>query len=318
MSPQYRRSGLPWAKVANDLDRELSFPPCLLRSAVARVPSDAPQVTLDGLPSWLVEDLRALQPSLAGPSQLRQEVVTAFADAGILTHVDPDEDARAKVRVNEIPVTALGNLEEVAIHRDVELATDYVVAFPSSGFELRRATTMVGDAVSLVAVIAGDRPCLVYAWKNAAVRGAASIEPIVLLGQVAAIELRMHHAEDRQEQALSAAAAAWSALTEASQEALRLQVEMRRLANSARQAEEAARKLTDAMATARRLLVHYQGSYGFLRRALELFRKRPVAADPGNAQSWASRPAASLLEIISVLDPAGAGRTDAEARTEPQ
>lgn len=227
-----------------------------------------------GLPSWLASDLRSLQPSVAGSAAMAQVFVAALRAAGIAITIDADESARAMIRVNEVPVTALGALDLEALQREVDLASDYVAAFPANGFDASKASSTVRNQAYLVAALAGDRPCLVYARDVALARSSANLDAITLLSRVAAAELKMRRAEMRHEEALSAAASAWSGLRESSEQALRLRQDLERLTTDMQRQEQDAHKLADAMALAERLLCERGEDYVRVVPALGLFRKR--------------------------------------------
>lgn len=267
------------------------------------------------LPNWLITDLRNLQPSVAGHAPVAQEFVAALRAAGITTAVDANESARAMIRVNEVPVTPLGILDMEALHREVDLASDYVAAFPADGFDARKAASTVREKAHLIATIVGERPCLVYAHHAAITRSSANIDTVALLSRIAAAELQVRRTEMRHEQALDAAASAWAELRTTSEETVRLRGDLERLTTELQQQEQSARKLAEAVALAERLLHERGADYVSVVAALGLFRKRragqrrsSAGAGPRSAERAAD--IASLLRQARAdwaggLDPAG-------------
>jgi len=205
---------------------------------------------------------------------MAQVFVAVLRAAGVATRVDADETARAVLRVNDVPVTALGALDLEALHREVDLASDYIAAFPADGFDATKAPSTVREQAHLVAALTGDRPCLVYARNAALARSSANLDTITLLSRVAIAELQMGRAEMRHEQALSAAASAWSGLRESSEQALRLRLDLERLTADMERQQQNAHKLADAMALAERLLRERGEDYVSVIPALGLFRKK--------------------------------------------
>jgi hypothetical protein len=253
-----------------------------------------------GLPSWLIADLRRLQPSVAGSAPVAQVFVAVLHAAGVTTTVDAEESARAMIRVNEVPVTPLGALDMQALHREVDLASDYVAAFPADGFDARKASCTVREQAHLVAALTGDRACLIYARNAALARSSANLDTITLLSRVAAAELQMGRAEMRHEQALSAAAGAWSGLRESSEQALRLKLDLERLTADLRRQQQNAHKLVDAMALAERLLCERGEDYVSVVAALGLFRKRRTDEHRATTGGGSHR-LESLADIAALL-----------------
>ena len=265
------------------------------------------------LPSWLVADLRRSQPSVAGSTAVAQAFVATLRTAGIAPAVDANESARATIRVTEVPVTPLGALDMAALLREVDLASDYVAAFPANGFDARQASSTVQQGAYLVAAIVEPRPCLVYARPAAIARNSASLDTTGLLSRLAAAQLRGRRAELRHEQALDAAASAWSELRASSEETLRLKRDLNRLTIDMQRRDQEARKLADAVALAERLLHERGDDYVSVIPAVGLFRKRRAgeASSPADRQQ---RHIETLADIASMLSQA---RTDWSASLEP-
>lgn len=278
------------------------------------------------LPSWLVADLRRSQPSVAGSAPVAQVFAATLRAAGITTAIDANESAHAMIRVNEVPVSPLGVLDMEALHREVDLASDYVAAFPADGFDARKASSNVQKQAHLVAAIAGPRPCLVYARPAVIARNSANLDTTALLSRVAAAELQGRRSEMRHDQAVAAAASAWSELRDCSESVLRLNQDLQRLAaevqrltadmqrttdNMQRQAQDA-RKLADAVALAERLLRGRGEDHVAVIPVLGLFRKR--RADERSSPAGGDPPCESLADIASLLRQA---RADWAAGAEP-
>jgi hypothetical protein len=242
-----------------------------------------------------------------------QAFVATLRTAGIAPAVDANESARATIRVNEVPVTPLGALDMTALLSEADLASDYVAAFPADGFDSRQATSTVKEEAHLVAAIAGPRPCLVYARPAAIARNSASLDTTLLLSRLAAALLQGRHAEMRHEQALGAAASAWSELRATSEETLRLKSDLNRLTIDMQRREREARKLADAVALAERLLQERGDDYVSAIPAFGLFRKRRAGAGTSPADRQ-PRQIETLSDIGSILSQA---RTDWAAGLEP-
>jgi hypothetical protein len=230
------------------------------------------------------------------------------------------------IRVNEVPVSPLGILDMEALHREVDLASDYVAAFPADGFDARKASSNVQKQAHLVAAIAGPRPCLVYARPAVIARNSANLDTTALLSRVAAAELQGRRAEMRHDQAVAAAASAWSELRDCSELVLRLNQDLQRLAaevqrqtadvqcktdDMQRQVQNA-RKLADAVALAERLLHERREDYVAVIPVLGLFRKR--CADERSSPGGGDSRRESLADIASLLRQA---RADWTASLEP-
>jgi len=242
-----------------------------------------------------------------------QAFVATLRTVGVVPAVDADESARVTIRVNEVPVTPLGTLDMPTLLREVDLASDYVAAFPADGFDARQVSSTVQKEAHLVAAIAGPRPYLVYARPAAIARSSASLDTTHLLSRLAAAQLQGRRAEMRHEQALDAAASAWSELRASSEETLRLKRDFHRLTIDLQRKEREARKLADAVALAERLLHERGDDYVSVIPAVGLFRKRRAGAGSPSA-ARESRHTETLSGIASML---GQARADWAASLAP-
>jgi len=254
---------------------------------------------------------------------MAQAFVATLRAAGITSAINANESARAMIRVNEVPVTPLGVLDMDALHREVDLASDYVAAFPADGFDDRKASSTVQKQAHLVAAIAGPRPCLVYARPAVIARNSANLDATTLLARVAAAELQGRRAEMRRDQAVAAAASAWSELRDCSESVLRLNQDLQRMAAEVqrltadmqhktadmRRQEQNARKLADAVAHAERSLIERGEDYVSVIPALRLFRRRRADERPPPTDGE-RRNLESLAEIALLLSEARADWMD--------
>lgn len=245
---------------------------------------------------------------------MTQAFVATLRAAGVTTAIDANESAHAMIRVNEVPVTSLGMLDMEALHREVDLASDYVAAFPAAGFDAGKASPSVQRQAHLVAAIAGPRPCLVYARPAALARSSANLDTATLLSRLAAATLQERRAEMRHDQAVAAAASAWSELRDCSESVLRLNQDVLRLTTDLqrltadlqrrttemRKQDENVRRLADAVALAERSLRERGEDYVSVVSALGLFRKRRAGERPPPTDAESRGPEA-LADIASLL-----------------
>jgi hypothetical protein len=269
-------------------------------SSIEYVLEDDVQMNSDILPDWLVADLQAIQPSVAGSTPVAQALAAVLHAAGVVPTIFRNVSARVMIRACDVPVTPLGALDPDVLDREVDLASDYVAAFPADGFDARKESSSVRQQVRLVAILAGDRPCLVYARPAALARIAANLDALALLSRVAAAELRAGHAESRHAQALVAAADAWSGLREASETTLHLRQDLDRLKSKHRRQEQNASALGDTVLLAERLLRQHGEAFVRVVPLLGLFRKRK-AGERRPPSDPAARGLDSSIDIASLL-----------------